>query len=174
MADSRLMDSEVVANLRSADSELDNLMNWLDEQTPRPGLENLGKRLAGISMDVDGLRSRISSNQDVYCRNILARTDAYELIAILWTPGQDTPVHDHRGSDCAFVILDGLSTETIYELDENGHAVPVSNRVYHPGEVCAADEPDIHRISNDTDSELLNLHVYTPPLGGFRIFEAAE
>ena len=38
----------------------------------------------------------------------------------------------------------------------------------------AADEPDIHRISNDTDSELLNLHVYTPPLGGFRVYDAAE
>ena len=174
MADSRLINPEIVADLRAADPELDSLMIWLDEQTPRPGLDNLGKRLAGISIDVNGLRTCISSNQEMYCRNILARTDSYELIAILWNPGQDTPIHDHQGSDCAFVILDGLSTETIYELDDSGHAVPVSNRVYHPGEVCAADEPDIHRISNDTDGELLNLHVYAPPLGGFRIFEAAE
>ena len=174
MADSRIMDQVVVADLRAADSGLDNLIVWLDEQTPRPGLENLGERLSGLSMDVAELRSKIASNQHEYCRNILARTDAYELIAILWTPGQDTPIHDHRGSDCAFVILDGHSTETIYELDQNSRAVPVSKRIYHPGEVCAADEPDIHRISNDTDTELLNLHVYTPPLGGFRMYDAAE
>ena len=174
MADSRILNQEVVAALRASDSELDSLIVWLDEQTPRPGLENLGERLSDLSIDIGELRSKISSNQNEYCRNILARTDAYELIAILWTPGQDTPIHDHRGSDCAFVILDGLSTETIYELDQSGRALRVSKRIYQPGEVCAADEPDIHRISNDTDSELLNLHVYTPPLGGFRMYDAAE
>ena len=174
MADSRILNQEVVSDLRASDSELDSLIVWLDEQTPRPGLENLGERLSDLSIDVGELRSKIASNQNEYCRNILARTDAYELIAILWTPGQDTPIHDHRGSDCAFVILDGLSTETIYELDQSGRALPVSRRIYQPGEVCAADEPDIHRISNDTDSELLNLHVYTPPLGGFRVYDAAE
>ena len=174
MADSRILNQEVVDELRASDSELDSLIVWLDEQTPRPGLENLGERLSDLSIDVGELRSKIASNQNEYCRNILARTDAYELIAILWTPGQDTPIHDHRGSDCAFVILDGLSTETIYELDQSGRALPVSRRIYQPGEVCAADEPDIHRISNDTDSELLNLHVYTPPLGGFRMYDAAE
>ena len=174
MADSRLMDPDVVAELRAADSELDNLIVWLDEQTPRPGLQDLGKRLANLPIDVAALRAHIASNQDVYCRNVIARNDDYEVVAILWTPGQDTPIHDHSGSDCAFVILDGLSTETIYELNQNGRAIPVSKRIYQPGEVCAADEPDIHRISNDTESELLNLHVYTPPLGGFRIFEGAE
>ena len=41
-----------------------------------------------------------------------------------------------------------------------------------PGEVCAADEPDIHRVSNDEDSNLINLHVYTPPLSGFNFYDA--
>ena len=54
-----------------------------------------------------------------------------------------------------------------------GLAVPSVVRDYAPGEVCAADEPDIHRISNDTDADLINLHVYTPPLSGFGIYEAA-
>ena len=66
MADSRLMDPDVVAELRAADSELDNLIVWLDEQTPRPGLEDLGKRLANLPIDVAGLRAHIASNQDVY------------------------------------------------------------------------------------------------------------
>ena len=72
MADSRIMDPAVVADLRAVDSGLDNLIVWLDEQTPRPGLENLGERLSGLSMDVAELRSKIASNQNEYCRNILA------------------------------------------------------------------------------------------------------
>ena len=77
----------------------------------------------------------------------------------------------HLGSDCAFLILEGESTETIYELNEKGQAFPVSKRVYRPGEVCAADEPDIHRVSNDGDGELINLHVYTPPLHAFNVYD---
>ena len=94
-------------------------------------------------------------------------------VAITWRTGQATPIHDHKGSDCAFLIVEGTSTETIYETDENGLAAPSAVRDYAPGEVCAADEPDIHRISNDTDGDLINLHVYTPPLSGFGIYEAA-
>ena len=70
-----------------------------------------------------------------------------------------------------FLILEGESTETVYELNEKGQAFPVSKRVYRPGEVCAADEPDIHRVSNDGDGELINLHVYTPPLHAFNVYD---
>ena len=31
-----------------------------------------------------------------------------------------------------------------------------------PGEVCTADEPDIHQVVNEQTVELVNLHVYTP------------
>ena len=58
--------------------------------------------------------------------------------------------------------------------NEDGHAVPSHDRKYAPGEVCAAEEPDIHRISNDEDVNLINLHVYTPPLSGFGIYAPAE
>ena len=95
------------------------------------------------------------------------------MVAITWRAGQATPIHDHTGSDCAFLIVEGTSTETIYETDDNGLAVTSAVRDYAPGEVCAAEEPDIHRISNDTDGNLINLHVYTPPLSGFGIYEAA-
>ena len=95
-------------------------------------------------------------------------------MAICWTPGQETPIHDHVGSDCAFLILSGVSTETVYKTDDEGLAFSVSSRRYEPGEVCAADEPDIHRVSNEEQSKLINLHVYTPPLSGFNIYAPLE
>jgi predicted metal-dependent enzyme (double-stranded beta helix superfamily) len=78
------------------------------------------------------------------------------------------------GSDCAFLIVEGTSTETIYVTNSEGFAVPQSVRTYAAGEVCASSEPDIHRISNEESSELINLHVYTPPLSEFGIYQPAE
>jgi len=151
-----------------------DMIDWLDSINDRPGLSELGSRLESMPLNLEALKEQIVyTEDDGYQRNIIKKTEHYEMVAITWRTGQATPIHDHVGSDCAFLIVEGTSTETIYETDENGRAVPSAVRDYAPGEVCAADEPDIHRISNDTEGDLINLHVYTPPLSGFGIYEEA-
>ena len=173
MVESRTVSSETLEQIRINDSEINDLILWLESFEERPGLDALGEKLQSLEVDVDSLRESIQSAPDDYCRNILFRNENFELVVIIWRPGQDTPIHDHVGSDCAFLILDGESTETIYDLNSEGLAFPISSRIYSPGEVCAADEPDIHRVSNDADSELINMHVYTPPLHAFNIYDSA-
>ena len=174
MVESRTVSSETLMNIRANDSEIHDLIMWLESFDERPGLDVLGKRLEILDVDIESLRELIQSAPDDYCRNTLFRSDQFELVVIIWRPGQDTPIHDHIGSDCAFLILEGESTETIYELNSEGLAFPIGSRVYRPGEVCAAEEPDIHRVSNDGDGELINLHVYTPPLHAFNIYDPAN
>ena len=171
MVESRTVSPEALLEIRANDGEIHDLIMWLESFDGRPGLNELGERLESLDVDVESLRNIIQSNPNDYCRNTLLRTDYYEIVAIIWRPGQDTPIPDHLGSDCGVLILEGESTETVYQLNEKGQAYPVSKRVYRPGEVCAADEPDIHRVSNDGDGELINLHVYTPPLHAFNIYD---
>ena len=149
------------------------LLTWLDALDARPGLADLGEQLEAAEINLEAVKRHIGWTDVGYQRNIIRRTEHYEMVLITWKPGQDTPIHDHVGSDCAFQIVEGETTETIYELDAAGLAVPVEERVYLPGTVCAADEPDIHRISNETEGDLINLHIYTPPLAGFGTYEAA-
>ena len=151
-----------------------DMIDWLASLNDRPGLSDLGSRLESMPLNLEALKEHIVyTEDDGYQRNIIKKTEHYEMVAITWRAGQTTPIHDHKGSDCAFLIVEGTSTETIYELNDDNRAVPSHVRHYAPGEVCAADEPDIHRISNDTDGDLINLHVYTPPLSGFGIYDAA-
>ena len=129
-----------------------DMIDWLDSLNSRPGLAELGVRLESMPLNLEALKEHIVYTEDNgYQRNIIKKTEHYEMVAITWRSGQATPIHDHTGSDCATSAV----------------------RDYAPGEVCAAEEPDIHRISNDTDGNLINLHVYTPPLSGFGIYEAA-
>ena len=168
------IDPEVRDNLLSECSGLTGLVDWLDSIDRRPGLKELDNHLSNLEVNLAALKGCIGYADDGYQRNVIKKSEHYELVAICWTPGQDTPIHDHVGSDCAFLIVDGVSTETIYETDDQGLARPINTRHYQPGEVCAAEEPDIHRVSNDTDSELVNLHVYTPPLHAYKIYAPAE
>jgi cysteine dioxygenase len=165
---------EAREDLLSQCDGLRGLTSWLDGIDRRPGLDELESRLSSLDLNIGALEDCIGYSEDGYQRNVIKRNDHYELVAICWKPGQDTPIHDHVGSDCAFLIASGVSTETVYETNEEGLAHPVSERRYMPGEVCAAAEPDIHRVSNDESTNLINLHVYTPPLSGFQIFAPAE
>ena len=162
------------ATLLSQCDGLRKLTAWLDGLDRRPGLDELDSRLSSLEINVGALEECIGYTEDDYQRNVIKKNEHYELVAICWKPGQDTPIHDHVGSDCAFLIASGISTETVYEIDQDGLAYPVSDRRYLPGEVCAAAEPDIHRVSNEESTNLINLHVYTPPLSGFKIYATVE
>ena len=167
------LEPAVRENLLSRCSGLSALVEWLDTIDSRPGLNELFQHLSAGVFNYAALKDCVDYTDEGYQRSIINKTEFYELVAISWTPGQETPIHDHEGSDCAFLIVEGVSTETIFELDSEGLAVPVGTRTYTPGEICAAEEPDIHRISNDTEGNLINIHVYTPPLSGLGIYEAA-
>ena len=168
------LEPSVRDELLSRCTGLSGLIEWLDEIDRRPGLDELDHRLRGISLNLEALRNCIGSADVDYQRNVIKKSELYELAANTWKPGQSTPIHDHVGSDCAFLIVDGVSTETVYELDEQGRARPTGERTYECGEVCASAEQDIHRVTNREDGALINLHVYTPPLSGFGIYQPAE
>ena len=168
------LSEDVRADLLSQCDGLRELTMWLDGIDRRPGLDELDSRLSSLDVNIAALEDCIGYSDGGYQRNVIKRTEHYELVAICWKPGQETPIHDHVGSDCAFLIASGVTTETVYETKGDGLAYPVSDRRYMPGEVCAAAEPDIHRVSNEENSNLINLHVYTPPLSGYQIYVPAE
>ena len=168
-----VLEPEARKNLLSECSGLTGLVEWLDDIDRRPGLSELSEHLTDNDFNAAALKECIGYADEGYQRNVIKKTEFYELVAICWTPGQETSIHDHVGSDCAFRIVEGVSTETIYELNSEGLAYPVEVRTYQPGEVCAAEEPDIHRVSNDTEHELINVHVYTPPLHSYAVYTAA-
>ena len=164
------LDSGTRESLLSKCPSLSTLIEWLDTIRPRPGLSEVSHHLSQGTFNEEALKQCIGYAAEGYQRNVIKKTELYEIVAICWTPGQETPIHDHAGSDCAFRTVQGSSTETIYSLDSEGFAVPVMTRKYSPGEICAAEEPDIHKISNESKSKLLNIHIYTPPLHAYRTY----
>ena len=156
--------------LMSSSPILSDLIHWLDDLGQRATLEVIEKKLLEIDIQAEDLEKFLGYSEDGYQRNVIKKTEYFELVLICWKPGQKTQIHDHSGSDCAFLILEGISTESLYKFD--GDKLVVSEvRKYLPGEVCAAGEPDIHQISNEEETNLVNLHLYTPPLNNINIYE---
>ena len=76
--------------LRSCPGMTD-LVSWLDSIDRRPGLNELEVRLTSNQYNLDALRKGIRSTDDGYQRNVIKRTDHYELVAICWRPVKSPP-----------------------------------------------------------------------------------
>jgi predicted metal-dependent enzyme (double-stranded beta helix superfamily) len=86
---------------------------------------------------------------------------SFSIVALVWNPGQVTPIHDHV-TWCVFGVIQGMECEDLFELDEHGAClVEAGSRVNRTGEVSGSAPPgDIHRVRNASDFTAISLHIY--------------
>jgi 3-mercaptopropionate dioxygenase len=100
-----------------------------------------------------------------YRQHVLHAEDdgSFSIVALVWLPGQATPIHDHV-SWCVVGVHRGEELETLYVVEqEAGGAVLVeTDQVVNPtGSVAALTPPgDIHRVTNRGSGLAISLHVY--------------
>ncbi|WP_042338123.1 cysteine dioxygenase family protein [Paraburkholderia ferrariae] len=98
---------------------------------------------------------------------ILADREArYTVAALVWQPGQASPVHAHH-TWCGYAVLEGTLTETIYTWDEAREgAAAVRAHPRAPGAVSFGGRGRqgihrlIHRLANESDAAAVSLHIY--------------
>jgi predicted metal-dependent enzyme (double-stranded beta helix superfamily) len=89
----------------------------------------------------------------------VADDGAFSLVALVWLPGQATPVHDHV-CWCVVGVHEGGEEELRYRLD-GGRLLTTERLVNARGEVSVALPPgDIHLVRNAGDDVAVSLHVY--------------
>ncbi len=157
---------------KSAFPRLAPLMAYLDNLGQAADLQTLRRLLEEIDVTRADLEPACLFKDDRYQRNLLGQTDFYELVCLCWASGQRTPIHDHKGSACAFLVVEGTATETRFEPTPSGLVIPAWTRHHEPGYICASGEADIHQVANvmPEGRELVTLHCYTPQLRNFNVY----
>jgi predicted metal-dependent enzyme (double-stranded beta helix superfamily) len=101
---------------------------------------------------------------DGYRRHLLAADPLgrYTLVAIVWQPGQASPVHAHH-TWCGYAVLDGALTEAIYDWNDTaGCAAEARSHARKAGAVSytRAGTTGIHRLANASAASAVSLHLY--------------
>ncbi|RFU48018.1 cysteine dioxygenase [Paraburkholderia sp. DHOC27] len=101
---------------------------------------------------------------DTYRRHLLAADPLgrYAIAALVWAPGQASPIHAHQ-TWCGYVVLDGGLSETVYSWCDAQKCA--SETRTHPRERGAvsfvrAGRGGIHRLGNASDALAVSLHIY--------------
>jgi predicted metal-dependent enzyme (double-stranded beta helix superfamily) len=104
-----------------------------------------------------------SGDRETYASEVLhAEPDgSFSIVALVWLPGQVTPIHDHV-TWCVFGVIQGVEWEELFELDEQRDClVEAGYQVNEPGEVSGFAPPgDIHRVRNAGDLTAISIHIY--------------
>ncbi len=88
--------------------------------------------------------------------------ERFTVLALVWRPGQFSPVHWHH-SWCAYAVVSGLLEETGYDWHEAaGRATTSMRRERAEGDAsfAIAGSARIHRLGNGGAREAISLHVY--------------
>jgi predicted metal-dependent enzyme (double-stranded beta helix superfamily) len=137
----------VVHDRRPLEGRLDAIALLLADAVTAPGL--LPARCRASSPD--GYRTNIVH---------IAGDGSFSVVALVWLPGQRTPIHSHR-CWCVVAVHEGVELETLYELDDDTALRPTDHRMYRVGDVSwVSAESDIHAVQNIGAARAISLHVY--------------
>jgi len=108
--------------------------------------------LSGIACPADETR---------YARHLLHAGDLYSVLAIVWMPGQMSPVHGHK-TWCALGVHLGTLTEALFRPASGGGWGLDRVVQRHPGAVSHMPEnaPLSHRVANLGTTTAISIHVY--------------
>jgi predicted metal-dependent enzyme (double-stranded beta helix superfamily) len=101
----------------------------------------------------------------------------FEIVVMTWSPGQETPVHDHSGIWCVEGVAEGIIDVTRFDMKESVDRDTV--RMEEVGHIraglgqCGALIPPVeyHRIANPYEKLAITIHVYGGRMRRCRVFE---
>ncbi len=118
-----------------------------------------------------------------YTRNLIDKTERYELIAICWEVGQTSSVHNHRDQHCWMAVPIGRLMVENYrvlrqDLNQGTCQLETADRLeMNPTHPCAVDplEP-VHRVSNlrEFGQRAVSLHVYSRPFDSCVVYSPEQ
>ena len=95
------------------------------------------------------------------CHLLHAESDgSFSVVALVWRPGQATPIHDHV-TWCVVGVMQGTEREERFTLRDDGWLEEAGVSDSRAGDVVGLVPPgDIHRVYNDGAQTAISLHIY--------------
>jgi cysteine dioxygenase len=99
--------------------------------------EHIETLLAGVAVEERSLAPYLHFARGRYTRNLIFRDQTFELLALCWDEGSYSPIHNHSGQDCWFLVQQGQFCLEGYRAVEGGDC---------PGRACLEHVDSLHKV----------------------------
>jgi cysteine dioxygenase len=147
------------------------------------GVEGTLRYLQTNPIDAETLKPYLFWNSQHYTRNLIDKTDLYELLAICWEVGMRSSIHNHKGQNCWMAAPIGrLSVQNYRVLSEDlpAHCCniePTDTVEITPTNPVAVDPlHPVHDVRNPREwgERAVSLHVYSRPFNSCVVYSVEQ
>ena len=146
-------------------------------------LDNVHQFLKDHPIEPESLRPFLFFRTSHYTRNLIDKTELYEVIAICWETGQKSAIHNHKGQNCWMAVPIGKLLVQNYKVTagnpNGGHCeLAESDRYWmdptNPGRV-EPEEP-IHYVANPAElkQQAVSIHIYSYPYSSCMVYSLEQ
>ena len=147
------------------------------------GVSGTLQYLTANPVDAESLQPYLFWNPQHYTRNLIDKTDLYELLAICWEPGMRSSIHNHRGQNCWMAAPIGrLAVQNYRVISEDLAAqscdiVPTDVVEITASNPVAVDPLNpVHDVRNcrEWGERAVSLHVYSRPFDSCIVYSVEQ
>ncbi len=127
----------------------------------------------------ESLRPYLLFTQASYTRNLIFKSDLFELLAICWEVGQLSRIHNHRDQQCWMMVPIGKLKNQNYRVVERNPKTmscrlePSRGFLITPTEPCEVDQREpVHQVLNlaEWNERAVSLHIYSRPFNSCEVY----
>ena len=147
------------------------------------GVQGTLEYLRGNRVDPVSLDPFLFWNSQHYTRNLIDKTDLYELLAICWEVGMRSSIHNHKGQNCWMAAPIGRLAVQNYRVLAEDVAAQSCNIVPTDEVHITADNPvavdplnPVHDVRNprEWNQRAVSLHVYSRPFDSCVVYSVEQ
>lgn len=155
---------------------LAKLVEVLNRDCENIGPERMAEILQRVHIAPGEMKPYVCFSDLRYARNLVHKTDRFEIMIMCWQSGQRSSIHDHAGSLGGLKVISGELTESLFVKAANGMIKAMSSLDYRAGAIRIEQTSLIHQISNlqPDPSRSISLHVYVPPLVRMNVYSLED
>jgi cysteine dioxygenase len=153
---------------------------------PEPAFDHVTDILAflqGTAVSPDTLAPYLNWNAQHYTRNLIDKTELYELLAICWEVGMGSSIHNHQGQNCWMAAPIGRLAVQNYLLHSEDLAaqrcrIERTNVVEITAANPVAVDPlnPVHDVRNPREwgQRAVSLHIYSRPFDSCIVYSVEQ
>jgi len=147
------------------------------------GVAGTLRYLTANPVDAQSLKPYLFWNAQHYTRNLIDKTELYELLAICWEPGMHSSIHNHKGQNCWMAAPIGrLAVQNYRVISEDLTAqscdIVPTNVVEITAATPVAVDPlnPVHDVRNcrEWGERAVSLHIYSRPFNSCVVYSVEQ
>ena len=181
MATATSADSNTITRRVSIEEFVDGLRELREPDFA--GVSGTLRYLTANPVDAESLKPYLFWNAQHYTRNLIDKTDLYELLAICWEVGMGSSIHNHKGQNCWMAAPIGRLAVQNYRVISEDLAtqcceiVPTDVIEITPLTPVAVDPLNpVHDVRNcrEWGERAVSLHVYSRPFDSCIVYSVEQ